>query len=372
MRKAWRFAMPRRLCPSSAVILSAAIAITVCTGCRKNSQDEQPEQPAATAPAHPEAESPAAAQRPAPSAPAPGQSVPEAAGVDHQDSPGAPACLPASGDVSDWIKHRPIRVVAAVAELAEIMPEKDARRFAMFRVKTVASCAYAKTGAAGPMIANVLVAEAETPEEAYGLMSTASDSSDLSDIGGETRVEDSSGLHLHCWQGRAYVHIWTQQAREQAEADLRRLLLHITGHVARTDRPEILEAMPRESARPGKMWLVRRLSVLSPEQLDLNHALDFGEITGLLGLNSDTLMCIAAYDVPQAKQPNTVWLVRYPNDDAASKAYMRYSAKIDGAAEQPWLSMNLLKPKGRFLIGTWTAEEESLQFMMPRINQLLP
>ncbi|MFH1419165.1 MAG: DUF6599 family protein [Planctomycetota bacterium] len=363
--------MPRRLRPSSAVILLSAIAITVCTGCRKNSQDNQPEQPTAAAPAHPNAESPAAAQPPAPSAPAPGQSIPEAEGVDHQDSPGAPACLPASGDVDDWIKHRPIRVVA-VEDLAEIMPEEDAHRISQFRVKTAASCAYAMSGTAGPMIADVLVAEAETPEEAYGLMSTASGSSDLLDIGGETRVEDGSGLHLHCWQGHVYVHIWTDQAREKAEADLRRLLLHITGHVTRTGRPEILEAMPRESARPGKMWLVRQLSVLSPEQLGLSPALDFGEITRLLGLSSDTLMCIAAYDVPQAKRPNTVWLVRYPDEEAASRAYMRYSARIDGAAEQPWLSMNLLKPHGRFLIGTWTAEEESLQFMMPRINQLLP
>ncbi len=360
--------MPRRRSPASILFLLPAIAFTLCTGCPKNSQ---PEQPTTTAPTSPAGEPDNAAQPPAKHAPTPSNPAPKTSGVDLQDDPGAPACLPATGEVDGWIKHLPIRVAAAGA-FENILSKQDAARFSRFGVKTAARCAYALSGDGAPMIANVLLAEAETVQDAYGLMSTASRSSGLLDIGGETRVDDHAGLHLHCWQGHAYVHLWTQQTRTATEPDLRRLLLHITGHVTRTSRPEILEAMPRESALPGKMWLVRALSALTPAQLDLSPTLDFGEISRLLGLDSNTLMCIAAYDVPQAKRPNTVWLVRYPNNATASLAYARYSVKLDQAAEPPWLSMNLLKPHGRFLIGTWTAEEESMQFMMPRIDQLLP
>jgi len=65
--------------------------------------------------------------------------------------------------------------------------------------------------------------------------------------------------------------------------------------------------------------------------------------------------------------------VRYPSEQAAADAYARYSRRLEEAMSgSPWQSTLLSPPHGVFLIGTWTAEEESIQYMMPRIEELLP
>jgi hypothetical protein len=123
---------------------------------------------------------------------------------------------------------------------------------------------------------------------------------------------------------------------------------------------------------PGVRWLVRDLASLSVNALGLASSPDLAAVNRLLGLGEGTLMCISAYDVPEGRQPNVVWLVRYPTEKAAANAHERYSTHLARADGPTWASTNLLRPHGRFLIGTWTIEEESLQYMMPRIRQLLP
>jgi hypothetical protein len=150
------------------------------------------------------------------------------------------------------------------------------------------------------------------------------------------------------------------------------LLRVIAGRIPREDPPVLLEAMPRDHATAGCRWLVRHLGSLSPGALGMADPPDLAKVNALLGLGTATLMCIASYEVPEARRPNVVWLVRYPTARRAEEAYERYARQLTRAAGQAWESTSLMRPHGPFLIGTWTVEEESLQYMMPRIKQLLP
>ena len=293
-------------------------------------------------------------------------------GVDDKDDPRTPVCLPKSNQAGEWVKREPVRVADAKM-LGRLVSEDEATRFALFSVKTAAQCAYAlPRPGGGTLQAEVLLIETESSDDAYSLMTCRSHSPRTMPIGGETRVEQGDGLHLHCWQGRCYIHIWTPRQAADAEEATSQLLTYITAGIQREDGPELMEAMPRDQTILARRWFLRHLGCLSADALGLTPVPDLAKINTLLGLGKDTQMCIASYEVPEAHRPNVVWLVRYPTKQAADAAYARYSRQLKMDTGPGWDSTNLMRPHGLFLIGTWTAEEESLQYMMPRIKQLLP
>jgi hypothetical protein len=94
-------------------------------------------------------------------------------------------------------------------------------------------------------------------------------------------------------------------------------------------------------------------------------------IAECLGLNKDTQMVIGAYQVPGAARPHLVWVVRYMTPDDARKACERYQAFLDQAKDPLSESTLLMKPTGQFLLGTWTAEEESIAPVLPKLRSNL-
>ena len=64
--------------------------------------------------------------------------------------------------------------------------------------------------------------------------------------------------------------------------------------------------------------------------------------------------------------------MRYETTAAARKAYQRYRKHIDNATDAAAGNTMITAPKGRFLLGTWTAEQESTAHALPRIGALLP
>lgn len=296
-------------------------------------------------------------------------SVPE--GVDDQDDSSAPDFLPRSSAVAGWVKHEPVRV-GGVSVLAEVLSASEAARFGHFKIESVARCAYALHEVGGTVVARVVTIETDGPEDAYGLVTCASGSLETESIGGLDRVDEGGGLVFHAWKGRVYVRLSCESGGAEIGERARRLLRHIVARILRENVPPIVEAMPTESARPGELWLVRHLASLRSVDLVRVASPEADTVSRLLGLNGEALMCIGTYDVPGGRRPNVVWLVRYPTDEAAAEAHGRYQRYLNEARERAAQSTNLLDPRGRFLVGTWTSEEESLQYMMPRIAQLLP
>ena len=315
----------------------------------------------------------APARTPAPR-PAPSGGTITLSPMDAQDDPGAPECLPKSHEAGPWVKVEPVRVVAPTA-LAEVISLSDANRFAHFRIVSGAVGAYGLPRDAGggkPVQARVLLIEAESATDAFGLLTCQSASPRTANVGAETRIDQDGGLHLHCRQGRYYVQVWSEPAALATMNELQPLLAHIAGRIEGGGTPELLSAMPDDGGEAGRRWLVRRLGSVPPSMLGAAAPPDPEKVSELLGLDRDTLMCIAAYDVPQAKGLNVVWVVRYPSETAANTAYQQYQAFLAKAVGSAWETTSLLRPRGTFLVGTWTMEEESMQYMMPQIERRLP
>lgn len=342
--------------------LSAIVSFAGTEGCREKSESPTPaSQPVGSAPRLPAA----------PTGEPKSQAQPSV-GVDAKDAPNSPASLPKSQPDAGWVKREPVRVFPA-ANLAGALAKDEAIRLGYFKIRSAATCAYDMMHSdARPRLARVLLIDTESAEDAYGWMSCQAPSTETFKIGGETRVDRQGGLHLHCWQGRSYVRVSVADADPETTEKVIRLLLNITGHIGREDRPTLMDAAPSDSAGLQRKWLVRHLGSLRPKSFDLAFPLDVLKTSGLLGLDKSTQMCIAQYEVPQGMRPNVVWVVRYPSTKAAYDAHAKYTQFVTEKKDAAAQSTNLLPPHGQFLIGTWTAEEESLQYMMPRIGKLLP
>ncbi len=292
--------------------------------------------------------------------------------VDAGDAPNAPACLPASDAVPGWKKTEPIRVFMT-GELAGAVTPAEVVQLGYFRVLAAATCVYAsKAGDGADCRARVLLVETESPIDAYGILTCHSESQEMVKVGGETRADRTNGMQLHCWQGKNYVRISSDDGSAETTDQLIRLLFYITGHIQREDRPAMVDALPADAELLEGRWLVRHLGSLPPAAIDLAAPPDLMKTSELLGLGEKTVMCVGRYKVPEGRGANVVWVVQYPANKAAYDAHARYTQHLMRQKDAASMSTNLLPPHGPYLIGTWTAEEEALQYMMPRIAKLLP
>jgi len=294
-------------------------------------------------------------------------------GVDERDDARAPKCLPKSGEAGPWVKVEPVSVAEAT-RLGEVVSLKEAGRLAYFRIARAARCAYAMTGdhpGGGRADVQAVLIEAETVEDAYGLLTCQAPAGEKLNVGGETRVVKDGGLHLHCWQGYAYLHLWQEPPARASIEEMLPLLRHVAAKAETAPLPAALAWLPQEGTEPSGRWLLRHLTSLPADALAAGAPPDQARASELLGLDRRTLMGLASYRLPGAKRPNVVWVVRYPSEDAAATAYARYTEFLANPPDPSWESTNLLRPQGLYLIGTWTAEEESLQFVLPRIQEKL-
>lgn len=302
-------------------------------------------------------------------APAAPVTAPKAADAD--DDALAPGCLPKSGAAGDWVKVAPIETYSA-AELIAKMPPELAARVKTFGIKSAAECTYARPAGGRHCQADVLLIEATRVDDAFGLMSIHSAAPE-SEIGGcFIRMDTKDGLHFHAWQGLNYLHVWSVDTDEMTAAAMRKLVQNIASRIQREDPPALLDALPRQNAIPGRRWLVRTLTALPPDALGLSPAPDWAKLSDLMQLGPDTIVAICQYEVPKGRRPDTVWVAAYSSADAARDAYARYIRHLEQDSSPASLSTNVSEPRGRFLTGTWTTEEESILYVLPRVMQLLP
>lgn len=291
--------------------------------------------------------------------------------ADAGDDALAPGCLPKSGAAGDWIKVAPIKTYSAAALIKTLPPELGAR-VATFGVKSAAACAYARPAGGRHCQADVLLIEATRVDDAYGLM-TIQSSAPEAEIGGcLIRTETREGLHFHAWQGLNYVHVWSVDTDEAAAAAMRKLVQNIASRIQREEPPALLDALPQQNALPGRRWLVRSLTALPSDALGLSPRPDWAKLSEVLTLGPDTITAICQYDVPKGRRPDTVWVISYSSVEAARDAYARYIRHLEQDGSPASLSTNVSEPRGRFLAGTWTTEEESILYVLPRVMQLLP
>src|SRR4029077_5612308 len=112
---------------------------------------------------------------------------------------------------------------------------------------------------------------------------------------------------------------------------------------------------------PGRRWLVRNLASLPLTVIDEIGGFSQDQINRVLGLGGDSMICVGAYGPSGTARSNVVWAVQYPSIKTAHDAFSRYQRFLkEKQSDSVAQSTSVLPAQGMFLLGTWTAEEESM------------
>jgi len=82
-------------------------------------------------------------------------------------------------------------------------------------------------------------------------------------------------------------------------------------------------------------------------------------------------MVVAAYHVGGSDNLNYVWVVQYPTPVKALAAHKRYQIYLEsdaGRTDSVAQVTTVDVPQGAYLVGSWTAEEESMEPKIPAIK----
>ena len=297
-------------------------------------------------------------------------------GADAADDPSAPAALPATGTVGDWVKVRAVRM-ALGADLAALgIDARQAARWRPYRIKQAATVEYARLTRWGTQTASVQLVETYSPEDAFGLYSIEGVASGVPVGDGEIRISRPGGYALHAYNGRYSVHLSGRFAADAgAQADGRQaceqLMAQIRTGLPAAQPPAELSRFPQIGAVTPKRWIARSTTSLAGPSRALIPIADPAKIDALLGLTPDTLLVVATYAVPGAGGTDTLWLVQYETEADARAASRRYRAFVDNASDADAADAMVTEAIGRYVLGTWTAQAESVAHFLPQIRHRL-
>jgi hypothetical protein len=278
------------------------------------------------------------------------------------DDRGAPAAFPADDEVPGWRKRTGVRV-AVGEEMAHLMSAESAARLVGFQLRQLSWAEYEYEDVDPPAAATVFLLETASLSDAFGVSTVLRDVS--ADALFAMTIAHPIGWTICGASGRC-VAVLACEWEEGSEAGA--LLRHLQEACAEPGKIVVpLDALPSTDPSPNGLWLVRRTSALAAAapDLPLEHA---DEIDQLLGLGQvDAWLLAASYPAPGGKRDNVVWVCSYPSADDASAAYLTYRNLMERRAPE-WARSHFLKsPIGRYLLGTWTIEEESLAPLLDRI-----
>lgn len=310
--------------------------------------------------------------------------VPAATAPAPQDAMASvPVVLRRAERVGAWRRQGPVRVEPA-GDLAAVVRDERARRaLATFRLARVCDALYhfgpSERGAddtATPPALDVVWFEAETSDDAFGVFSALAPPP-------RTNVADGSRVAEHTqrngwralfgWNGTVCVSVTllAPDASDEIQAAARDLRAALLLDVPRADPPELLRAMPVDGRRPGCEWWMRSAEVLAlPGAAGLKTPAP--DVLGrLLGLDGRAALAITAYDAAPGEPPAILWAVRYADAEAAGAAEARYEAHLATSTASADRNTRLGGVFGRHLVGTWTADQESIANRLPRLRESL-
>ncbi len=296
--------------------------------------------------------------------------LPEDARSDIPDALDAPPFLKPHRINAEWVKLDSVRT-AKPGQLDRLLDSKQVDIVRPYQVKLVATCSYRHMKRLQQVV-RVLTIETHLPEDAYGLFSVLATGSESKDKDLTLRTDsDGNRLSIHTWKERHYVRLVASGKEPPKVQDCLGVLREITFMMPDAKRPALVRAMPEEKDLAARFWFLRDLASLSGpgvQAIDVPKSVPLAEV---LGLDRDAQMTIGAYRIPDARRPHLLWVVRYDRPEQAKAAHKRYEEYLTTTTDRWSQSTMLYPPFSQHLIGTWTAEEESLAMLMPKLRTAL-
>jgi hypothetical protein len=300
-------------------------------------------------------------------------------GVDENDDPRFPELrrlLPTTNELQlrswsrGWFKKDPVRVVE-ISDLNRIVGKPSV--YSAFNIKRILSTVY-KTRES--RVISVDLFQMESSDDAYGLFSVQKLSYPSKSLDKRSRYgickKLSDVVEAYLCKGDIFV-LFAGLAPARQSIDLMAETI-ASRHGAGSRPPELVRSLPEAGLIPDKIWFVRKAASLAAEGAEEIPCTNYNELDEILGTSARTELVVAAYKGDSPDNLNYVWAVRYPLPDEAAKAFDRYQEyKFSHAGRNDPVALNttILSPESRLLLGSWTAEEESMSPILPALQKAL-
>ncbi len=318
---------------------------------------------------------------PTQTAPQKSKQTPPTAADPAKDQSATPAWLPDPEEIPGWVRSGNVQALSS-GQWDQLDNEALKRCVGAYSIKTVLTFRYESVlPAPGGMIADFALCQASSSTDAYGLatcMMPVGPRDTL--VGSMSSLETSeTGQIVSGWQGDYFVHVVSRRLDgPEPRVSVEKLAAALVRPIPTAERPRLLGYFPTAQRIPGRTWVTcKHLGILPPEvqkQALRGSAL---ETTKSLGLGAETRMAVVAYNAGEGESPNYVWLVEYPTHEDAISAIGRYKNMLRKIKPMPLVLMDMPrdadgKSVGRYLCGTWTADQESIMNILPEIVGKLP
>jgi len=303
---------------------------------------------------------------------APAAPTPALEPADARDQAPYAQWFPTSEKLKEWTKTQAVRGNQG-ENVAQLLPEA-AGLVRPYRINAAAAATYQRYARGDLQAVEVTIIEAANGQDAYGIMTVLCPGQDQIKIADVYRL---AGPGQICALRGNYLGIFadrtTSQTRltdEALEEFAGKVMFNLPG---RGGAPVLVQIFQAEGLPPADTYYVYGLTSL-PQDLRTQIGMDNPEaLTELLKLNPQTPLAVGAFQVEDWPSRNVAWIVSYASHEQAQEVYRNYQDMLKLPTTSP-LHRNtiVLAPRGRYLLGSWTADAESLVHILSEIAKHLP
>ncbi|MCX5655525.1 MAG: hypothetical protein NTY65_12860 [Planctomycetota bacterium] len=274
--------------------------------------------------------------------------------------------FPSVGDVSDWkAAQGDIKVFGPVANPAEKVELVDTDVPAL--ATTLKGYGYVKSATrkytrGQNETVTLRIFEMNGPQDAYGVFSVSSSGTTFPNIGLAARMSTTA---LALVKGSYLV-----TAEYSGSMDPTPVLMDfgrwVADQIATTGyRPALLDNFPLNSLE-GERYYLHTFPILA--SLGFVPKGDPAAMARAFSLMPDTDVAIVGYKTAKAGAPNYLFLIKYQTEADAQVAYKMYYESYLAQSKNPAEgNIAVAPPTGRFLAGTFNAEENSVDDQLGKL-----
>ncbi len=304
------------------------------------------------------------------------QVLPKLVAADDKDDLRFALLFPESNKIAGWIKTVPVsgggaeKLDALLPQLAEILKP--------YTIENISTTQYERIYKGGIEKVRCWLIRAGSSDDAYGMFSVSCKGPDSSQIGDAMRSSDETAIFS---VKGVYFGIFKAEGKEKEHlaSGFKRLAAKVMFEIAgQGSLPMTVQLLTTEDMPEATALFMRNLiSMNGPAGKDIANAIGLHNLEAmnrLLELGKGVDFALASYKNENWPSQDVLWIAKYPTAKQAMKVYSRYRKILRNASPESKLHENtLLKaPRGRFLLGCWTMEIESLAHLMGKVYEHLP